>query len=754
MEKNCLISVVIPNHNGIKHLKDCLPSVIAAREAAGVPVEIIVVDDNSSDGSLDFLQSGFRGKIKPLRNPRRGACSARNFGVSETVGEYLLFIDNDVFLEKDFFVKIGRYLSPGIFCITCAGYKAYDSFTDIIDQLDGIKLMTWERGFPRFTENIFNETLKCFPVSRDNKGPFFSYGVQGAYFLCSREKFDILGGFDELFDPYLLEETDFMYRGLKRGWEIIYAPDTTPRHKHGGTIHSKTSAFTGYLSRRNRELFVWKNITDRKLLFLHILWMFRSLGVLPFILKHRKEIIRKRKEQLSHIEVSDGKLLHDCACFTGKARVYRELYGLEFELARLRQKYAKRPDKIPPRILIYNIKTFLFGAREQSEGGEHGRKLKISSLFRYISYRVEKNTVGKQLRSLLTGSVKPFILYLNDSFSFSSPLFQRPQHVFLEFAKAGYIVLWPDKDVREIVCVEPNIYLFPLRQLGRVMESRHDKILDVYAHGVLHDMSLYDKIKDDTVIMLEYVDDFDLIKKKKEKKDALGVYHSLIRRPRTLVFATAEKLYRRALEDSDRKNNVFLNKNAVRLTDFVRDSVTVPAEMNKIKDRKKPVIGYYGALSDDWFDFDLAEEVINSNRDMEFVFIGFKMGRMADALEKYPNYTFISAVPYKELKNYAACFDVAVIPFANNEITSGTSPVKLFEYMALGLPIVTTDMPECRLYRSCLTANNARDFSAQLKKALKLKNNGAYQAILKKEAKENTWSQRVSEMIKQVEAVK
>jgi|GEM_PF-455209 len=751
MGKNCLISVVIPNRNGIKDLIDCLPSVIAAREAAGVPVEIIVVDDNSSDGSLAFLQSGFSVEIKILRNPRRGYCSARNFGVSKAAGKYILFLDNDIFLEKDFFAKIKKYLSPGIFCIACAGYNAYDPLTETTDQFDGMKLMTWECGFPCFTRDIFNETLKCFSEKTNREGPFFSYGVRGSYFICSREKFDILGGFDELFDPCPMEETDLMYRGLKRGWKIIYAPDTIPEHKHDVAIKTKKSPLAGYISRRNRELFVWKNITDRRLLFLHVLRLFRSAGVLPFIFENRKEIIRKRKEQLSHIRISDGELLRRCAVFAGEVRACTELYGLESELSRLKRKYDKRPDKILPRMLIYRIKTYLSGVWKPYENIGRAKSSKISSLFRYISSFIDKAVFKKQLRRLLSGSVKPFILYLNDGFFFSIPLFQRPQHVFLEFAKAGYIVLWPDKDVRKIACVEPNIYLFPLKYLGCVMENEHEKILDVYAHGVLRDISFYGKIKDDTVIMLEYVDDFDIINKKKKRENALGVYHSLIKRPRTLVFATAEKLYRRALEDSDHKNNVFLNRNAVELSDFVRGSVTVPAVMRKIMDRKKPVVGYYGALADDWFDFGLAEEVIKANADMEFVFIGCKLGRMADALEKHPNYTFISAVPYKELKNYAACFDVAVIPFADNEITSGTSPVKLFEYMALGLPIVTTDMPECRLYRSCLTADKATEFSAQLKKALKLKNDGAYQAILKKEAEENTWSQRVSEMIKQVE---
>ncbi len=65
--------------------------------------------------------------------------------------------------------------------------------------------------------------------------------------------------------------------------------------------------------------------------------------------------------------------------------------------------------------------------------------------------------------------------------------------------------------------------------------------------------------------------------------------------------------------------------------------------------------------------------------------------------------------------------DVMIIPFVLNEITSSTSPVKLFEYMAMKKPIVTTDMLECRKYKSVLIGKNYEDFIKKIRRSNEIK---------------------------------
>ena len=88
-----------------------------------------------------------------------------------------------------------------------------------------------------------------------------------------------------------------------------------------------------------------------------------------------------------------------------------------------------------------------------------------------------------------------------------------------------------------------------------------------------------------------------------------------------------------------------------------------------------------------------------------------------------------------------------MIPFQINDITRATSPVKIFEYMALQKPIVTTDMNECRKYGSVLIGHDHEEFLAQLEKALTLRHDTAYLELLTKEAQENDWSRKAAAII-------
>ena len=298
------ISVVIPSKNGLHHLKECLPTVVEAVKNSINPVNITVVDDCSDDNTSAEFSSLFP-TVKYLRTTpeNNGACNARNIGVKATECDWICFLDNDVFLETEFFNTAIKYLRDDVFAVTCCGYTAYPAIKGIQEQNDGIKLFDWKRGYPRFTGNIKNERL-------DLSKEYECLGSQGAYFFMSRKWFDELGGFDELFSPYLLEETDLVYRGLKRGGKIIYANDTQPRHKCGGTIQSRTNPRTKYLSKRNRILFVWKNIHDNKLLLSNIFWtilhpcpkaIYECVKILPDILKKRR--IEKKLIQISDIEL-------------------------------------------------------------------------------------------------------------------------------------------------------------------------------------------------------------------------------------------------------------------------------------------------------------------------------------------------------------------------------------------------------------------------------------------------------------------
>ena len=339
------IGVVIASKNGFHHLQDCLPTVVAAAKKSTVPVHVTVVDDHSSDGTLTKAPALFP-QVTFLGNPQTGACSARNFGVKHTPCDWICFLDNDVFVEEDFFNTVQKYLNAGVFCVACAGYAAYPRQPGAWEQLDGVKLLGWKKGFPRFTRNVYNDSLP-------DMAEYPSWGVQGAYFFCQRDYFDRLGGFDELLDPYMLEETDLVYRGLKRGWKVVYAPDTKPRHKCGGTINSKKSARTQFLSKRNRTWFVWKNVHDTPLLWAH--WLRFIFSFSPRLWKEchkgykacRQALLR----EISAAQKTDRELWEESRAFEQfvtkntdlqqKLAIKEQVDYLENRLFRYKNKYHK-----------------------------------------------------------------------------------------------------------------------------------------------------------------------------------------------------------------------------------------------------------------------------------------------------------------------------------------------------------------------------------------------------------------------------
>ncbi len=107
--------------------------------------------------------------------------------------------------------------------------------------------------------------------------------------------FDLAGGINELLEPYLLEETDLAYKILKAGYKIAYAHDTKCLHYCGGTISSKTSEKTRYLSIRNRYIFVLLHIHSPFLL-LQTFFMIPFRLFSPMERKALKEVFAMRRQ--------------------------------------------------------------------------------------------------------------------------------------------------------------------------------------------------------------------------------------------------------------------------------------------------------------------------------------------------------------------------------------------------------------------------------------------------------------------------
>ena len=213
----------------------------------------------------------------------------------------------------------------------------------------------------------------------------------------------------------------------------------------------------------------------------------------------------------------------------------------------------------------------------------------------------------------------------------------------------------------------------------------------------------------------------------------------------SIVVVSADKLYEDIVKKRKSKKNVVFATNGVDY-DFFKNcdkSIGINKELLNIKSKYKKVIGYYGALAE-WFDYDLLKKLASKFPDYAFVLFGIKYDTSFDEskINEIKNVYFLGPIKYDILPYNANLFDVCIIPFVINEITLATNPLKVFEYMAMHKPIITTDMPECRKYKSVNIANNAEEFIKLISNIDDI-NTKEYQDILDSEARNNSGVKKV-----------
>lgn len=166
----------------------------------------------------------------------------------------------------------------------------------------------------------------------------------------------------------------------------------------------------------------------------------------------------------------------------------------------------------------------------------------------------------------------------------------------------------------------------------------------------------------------------------------------------------------------------------------------------------RKVIGYYGAIAE-WFDLELVEAVATRFADCQVLLIGSDTAHAERALNRLKNVTFIGEVPYQRLPYYLHGFDVCILPFKVVPLTLATNPVKVYEYLSAGKPVVAVDLPEMAQFAGLVqVADNHEDFLTKLETALATSGDETKQLERKRFAAEQTWTHRVSDLISHIES--
>ena len=370
------------------------------------------------------------------------------------------------------------------------------------------------------------------------------------------------------------------------------------------------------------------------------------------------------------------------------------------------------------------------------------------------------------ISDILNNSKYNRIVVWRSSFGWNVPLFQRPQHISLNLAKQDCLVFYEittmTDNVKNIKKMNDNLYLInfnnvAIRKLLFSMIEKINKPKYIQIYSTDCNMSLINLqkyIDQGYKIIYEYIDDLspELVGTKVLPKNQLDKYNYMLENTKDiLVVVTANELEKDVLTKRGNEKLVF-SCNGVDYNHFkkIDENYEFEKEFQEILDSKKPIIGYYGALAS-WFDYDMVKELASKRPEYNIVLLGIKYDDSFDKanLNKYPNIYFLGSKEYAILPNYASKFDVCTIPFLINSITQATSPLKLFEYMALEKPIVTTAMNECKKYESVMIAENNEEFINLIDKSIELNKdkNNKYFELLNKEALENTWKAKAISII-------
>lgn len=263
-----MISVVIPVYKNKEEFLKNLEHNIKYLHS----IEIIIINDNPKESIKQDLEK--YNSIILIENKKNiGFGATANKGIYEAKNRYILLLNSDVLLQDASYKQALSYFKQNakLFAVSFAQKEKGG-------EIVGKNTLNWKKGFMNHEK------------AHDTK-----YGnnawAEGGSCIIDKEKFENLGGFDPLYYPFYWEDFDLSYRAWKNDYSVIFDPAILVEHHHESTIGKYfPKNYIKAVSYRNQFIFIWKNITDKKLLINHFV---NLLYFIPYygLIKRNKELI-------------------------------------------------------------------------------------------------------------------------------------------------------------------------------------------------------------------------------------------------------------------------------------------------------------------------------------------------------------------------------------------------------------------------------------------------------------------------------
>jgi glycosyltransferase involved in cell wall biosynthesis len=284
---------------------------------------------------------------------------------------------------------------------------------------------------------------------------------------------------------------------------------------------------------------------------------------------------------------------------------------------------------------------------------------------------------------------------------------QRPQYLLQAFAAHGHPVYFVDPNepaARDAdgVHIVPDLASVP---------SRH-VILYVHFAPMRH---LFGSFEEPAVVydLLDDLSIYDADEVGLPEERRVRWHHPHVMEEAAVVIVSNPVL---AETHRHERADLVLVHNGVDAGRFARPAAQ-PADLT-LDDR--PIVGYHGMISY-WFDFDLLIGVARARPDLRFVLVGPTDERAADQvarLREVENIELLGERPSGDMPAFVQSFDVGTVWFEVNDLTRAVTPLKMYEYLAAGVPCVATPLPACIEEEQVLTASTVEEFSIALDRAL------------------------------------
>lgn len=258
------ISVVIPNFNGTHLLKENIPYVYRALQTSGiVDYEIIVADDASTDGSVDFIRQTFP-EIIVIRNlQNKGFAGNTNTGIRAAQKDIVLILNSDVQLTDGYFSPQLRY------------FQKEDTF-GVMGRIIGMTNDHIQDGakYPMIGFANICGTKNYICKARTSLYTLF---LSGANALVDRKKLELLGGFNEIFNPYYAEDLDLGLTAWQYGYQLYYEHTAVCRHPNSATIKKEPRGKVKATIKRNKVFLHFLHLEGIELLFFTAKILFKAI---------------------------------------------------------------------------------------------------------------------------------------------------------------------------------------------------------------------------------------------------------------------------------------------------------------------------------------------------------------------------------------------------------------------------------------------------------------------------------------------